>query len=422
MAPKLRKEEIVTLQVLRDKGLSYREIAATLGVSEGTVRYHRKRQGHPDGRSKPRKAQALAEVIDAWMRPQTGGSRDPARPVNVLALFDWLRQEHAYQGSYRSVLRFLRDRYPPPRLRPFRRVETPPAAQAQVDWGEFSNLDVGDGPQTLYAFVMVLSHSRKEVLVWSRRMDQLSWHQVHNEALRRLGGVPAVLRIDNLKTGVAQGAGPWGEINAAYRAYARAVGFHVDACLPRCPEHKGKVENKVRFVKRRLRLSGPFGALPELQKQTDEQLAASDGQRVCPVTGLSVQQSFEAEQRLLRPLPVLPEPFDLALTRTVQRDCTVHFEGRCYSVPFVLCGLPVEVRGCCGVVQVWHEGRVVAEHPRQTQERLLIDPSHYAGEGDERVSPPVPLGRMGRRLQEILEMPVEQRPLDLYAALAEVSR
>jgi hypothetical protein len=29
---------------------------------------------------------------------------------------------------------------------------------------------------------------------------------------------------------------------------------------------------------------------------------------------------------------------------------------------------------------------------------------------------------MGQRLQEILEMPVEKRPLDLYAALAEVTR
>jgi transposase len=138
-----------------------------------------------------------------------------------------------------------------------------------VDWGEFSGLDIGDGPQKLYAFVLVLSHSRKEVLIWSRRMDQLSWHQVHNEALRRLGGVPAVLRIDNLKTGVTHGAGPWGEVNAAYQAYARAVGFHVDACLPRCPAHKGKVENKVRFARRQLRLNGPFDGLAELQQQTE---------------------------------------------------------------------------------------------------------------------------------------------------------
>ena len=53
---------------------------------------------------------------------------------------------------------------------------------------------------------------------------------------------------------------------------------------------------------------------------TDAQLLASDQVRLCPVTGLTVQHSFEAEQRLLRPLPVLPEPFDLVLTRTVHRD------------------------------------------------------------------------------------------------------
>ena len=135
-----------------------------------------------------------------------------------------------------------------------------------------------------------------------------------------------------------------------------------------------------------------------------------------------MQQTFEAERRLLRPLPLLPEPFDLAVTRTVQRDCTVNFEGRVYSVPFVLTGLPVQVHGCASVVQVWHDGRVVAEHPRHCQERLLIDPSHYEGEGDERVAAPVPVGKMGQRLQEILEMPVEKRPLDLYAALAEVTR
>ena len=426
MARQLTPEDIVTLRVLKDKKQSNRQIARNLQVSEGTVRYHLSRQGQPDGRQhKPHKAEAVAEAIAFWLRtqtPQEGQPDQPPRPANVRGLFEWLQREHHYQGSYKSVLRFVRARYPKPRLRPFRRVETPPAAQAQVDGGESSDLDVGAGPQKLYAFVMVLSHSRKQVVVFCPRMDQLSWHSAHNEAFRRLGGIPAVLRIDNLKTGIVQGAGPWGEVNEAYRAYARAVGFHIDACLPRSPEHKGKVESKVRFVKRRLRLSGTFNGLAELQQQAYEQLLAADAQRLCPVSGQSVQQTFEAEQRLLRPLPNLPEPFDLAVTRTVQRDCTVHFEGRVYSVPFLLAGLAVEVRGCAGLVQVWHNGQIQAAHPRQTQERLLIEPSHYDGPGDERVAAPLPLGRMGQRLQEILEMPVEQRPLDLYAALAEVAR
>jgi transposase len=382
-----------------------------------------RRQGQPDGRlHKPRKAEPLAQAIDAWVRQQPQGA-DQGRPVNVLALFDWLKAVYAYTGSYRSVLRFVRDRYPKPRLRPFRRVETPPGAQAQIDWGEVSGLDIGAGRQKLYAFVAVLAHSRKEAVIWCRRTDQLSWHQAHNEAFCRLGGIPAVLRIDNLKTGVAWGAGPWGEVNPAYQAYARAVGFHVDACLPRCPEDKGKVESKVRFLKGRLRLAaGPFDGLEALQAATDAQLEQSDQQRLCPATGRTVQQSWQAERRLLRPLPLLPEPFDLAATRPVQRDCTISFEGRVYSVPFVLCGLRVEVHGCAQVVQVWHEGHLVAEHPRHTPQRLVLDPAHYDGVGDERVMPPVPLGQMGRKLQEILQLPVEQRPLDLYAALAEVAR
>jgi transposase len=425
MAPKLTPEERVTLAVLKQKGQSNIQIAQTLGVTEAAVRYHLRRQDCPDGRKdKPKLADPWSEAIDFWLAEYQSTADDGSlgRPANIGALHDWLRQEHGYTGSYKSVLRFVRARYPQPRLRPYRRVETPPGAQAQVDWGEFGGLDIGDGPQTLYAFVAVLSHSRKETLVWCRRMDQLSWHKAHNEAFRRLEGIAAVLRIDNLKTGVVSGAGPWGEINAAYRAYARALGFHIDACLPRCPEHKGKVENKVRFVRRRLRLAGPFADLAELQSQTDAQLSASAERRTCPATGLSVAASWRAEQARLRPLPLLPEPFDLTATRPVQKDCTVSFEGRTYSVPFRLCGRQVELRGCAGVVQVWHDGQLVAEHPRHTQQRLLLDPAHYEGPGDERVAPPQPLGQMGRRLQEILEQPVEQRPLDLYAALAEVAR
>jgi transposase len=426
MAAPLPPEAIVTLKLLKDKGQSNRQIARTLQVSEAAIRYHLRKEGRPDGRQrKPRKADPLAAVIDHWLANQPDQAADqPPRPANVKGLFEYLHNEHHYQGSYKSVLRFVRARYAKPRLRPFRRIETPPGAQAQVDWGEFADIDIGAGPQTLYGFVLVLSHSRKEALIWCQSMDQLAWHHAHNEALRRLGGVPAVLRIDNLKTGVGHGAGPWGQVNDAYRVYARQMGFHVDACLPRCPEDKGKVESKVGKLKRRLRLVGQhFAGLAGLQAYSDADLDLWASQRLCPATGLSVQQTFTAEQSLLRPLPaLLPLAYDVALTRTVQKDCTIHFEGRAYSVPFVLAGLQVEVHGCAEVVQVWHQGQVVAEHPRHSRQRLLLDPCHYEGPGDDRVMPPVPLGKMGQRLREILEMPVEQRPVDLYAALAEVRR
>jgi transposase len=428
MPLKLSQEDIVALHVLKRRGQSNVQIARALGVTEGTVRYRCKRraEGKLDGRrNKAFKAGPLAEVIDHWAADhaarQSGSSRP--RPVNVMLLHEHLVAEHGYAGSYRSILRFVRARYPRPRIRPLRRVETPPGAQAQIDWGDFGGVDIGRGPQMLHAFFMVLSHSRKEVVIWSSRMDQVAWHTVHNEALRRLGGVPAVLRMDNLKTAIVRGAGPWGEVNPAYRSYARAVGFHIDACLPGAPQDKGKVESRVGHTRQRIDpRRHRFDGLADLQAWSDQRLDASARRRCCPATGRSVHESWLGERRYLQALPILPMPFDVAVTRPVQRDCLVNFEGRSYSVPFVLAGRTVEVRGCAEVIQFFHDGRMVAEHPRHTAERLLIEPAHYEGPGTDRVEPPVPLGKLGRRLQEIVMTPVQQRPLDLYAALAEVAR
>jgi len=61
-------------------------------------------------------------------------------------------------------------------------------------------------------------------------------------------------------------------------------------------------------------------------------------------------------------------------------------------------------------------------HERHTPERIVIDPRHFEGESTDRVLAPIPLGRMGRRLAEIAAMVPQRRPLDLYAALAEVAR
>ena len=421
MAPKLSLEARMTIQELARRGWSNTSIAKTLGVSEGAVRYHRRRQseGAVDGRSKQtHRAAALRAEIQGWL-----DARGADAPLNLSQLHEYLVGEHDYSGSLRSVQRFFRAHYPPPRKRARRRVETPPGSQAQADWAHFPGVVVDRRAQDLYAFHLQLSHSRFDAVVWSLRKDQLAWLWVHNHALERLGGVPATIRVDNEKTAVSRGAGPWGELNEAYRRYALSVRFHIDPCWPRSPEAKGKVERRIRDSRLHADPSRRvWRDLEELQAWTDERMAASAARRRCPATGTSVADAWAQERRFLAPLPPLPEPFDVVVHRRVGRDCMVHFEGRAYSVPFALIQRQVEVRGTCGWVQILAGCEVVAEHARHTAARVVIDPSHFEGEATDEVVPPLPLGRMGRRLQEIAAMAPEVRPLDLYADLAAVAR
>jgi len=422
MAGKLGLEARMTIRELSRRGVTRSEVARTLDVTEGAVRYHLRREamGAVDGRTKQRfVADDWRDAIDHWL-----GSRGSRDRLNLAALHQWLREEHDYPGSLRSLQRFFKARYPAPKQRARRRVETPPGAQAQADWGEFRNLRVGGQRCTLYAFHLKLSHSRHDAVVWSPRKHELAWLRVHNESFRRLEGIPAIVRVDNEKTAVCRGAGSRGTIHPAYHRYAAMMRFHVDACPPRSPEFKGKVERQIRHQ----RLDADPGQtdwrdLDALQRWTDERMVRSSHRRRCPVTGTSVFEAWQQEKRALAPLPdFLPEPFDIAVTRPVARDCLVAFESRQYSVPFRFVGNRVEVRGCAGTVQVLAGGQVVAEHARHTTSRLMIDEAHFEGEATERILPPTPLGRMGRRLREIADLAPEQRPIDLYAAFAEEAR
>lgn len=78
-------------------------------------------------------------MIDAWRAGHAGD-----RPINVHELHDHLVRAHGYIGSYKSVLRYVRSRWGPPPIRTYRRVETPPGAQSQTDWGVWTEMDVGE--------------------------------------------------------------------------------------------------------------------------------------------------------------------------------------------------------------------------------------------------------------------------------------
>jgi transposase len=418
---RLDQEARMAIRTLESRGASKSEIARLLGVTEGAIRYHAARMaaGSIDGRARQVfKADRFIDAID-WWREQQGEDA-----VNLAALHGWLRSEHDYDGSLRSVQRYWKQRYPAPAIRARRRVETPPGAQVQVDWAHFPGVIVDGRSEDLLAFHMVLSWSRKEAIVWSRAKDQLSWLSCHTAAFERLGGVTATVRVDNEKTAVAHGAGAWGTINRTYRRYGAELRFHIDPCPPRQPWTKGKVERKVRDQRMALDPHGQaWSDLEDLQRWSDEQLEVLSRERRCPATGTTVAEAWGRERTYLTPLPeTRPEPFDAVATRVVGLDGLVAFEGRQYSVPFRFVGEAVEIRGCAGVVRAIKACEEIACHPRGTAARVLITPSHYDGPSTDRVKAPPPLGRMGAKLQELADLKVAHRAIDLYAALAEVAR
>lgn len=419
---KLRENHLMCAEVLTQLGHSVRATARELDVAESTLRYRLGRwsQDVVDGRTRQAEAcAAYAEVIQAWIEAQAHPS---GRPESIRSLYEWLVVEQGFTGTYKSLVRYVRRRQPPPKIRPHRRVETKPGSQAQLDWAvvELYVEELG-GVAQVSAFHMSLSYSRMWSVQWSANQNQLSWLSCHNRAFQYLGGVPWTVRIDNLKTGVTKGGGPRAVLNASYASYAAQVGFVIDPCRVGQAPDKGKVERRIRDVKGQLIHPGErFDSLESLQWETDRRIGERAQRLLCPVTGLSIAQSWQEERTFLCPLPsTLPIPFDIQVSRKVARDGLIHFENRQYAVPFAFVGRTVQVRGAAQKVDIYGDGRLLIRYPRHTSSRLLIDQACYEGQTTPQVERPTPLGRLGQAIVLPQSWEAPRRPLSAYAALVE---
>ena len=428
---RLRQEHVMVAREMVGRDVPVRQVARDLGVDESTLRYHLARpEDAPDGRRE------RVSVLDGWEAritavlerfddPRVGG--EAMDRIEASVVHGVLRREFGFLGSYQSVRRHLTRHYPARPTRAVRRVETPPGMQAQHDWFDVG-VRIRGTRQAVHGLIGALSHSRARFVWLSPVMDQLAWQTGHVALFTRYGGVPRWIRVDNLKTAVASGAGPTAVLNAAFTTFARACGFAVDPCRAATGSDKGKTERAVRTS--RVDFADLFvhdwPSLDRLQAALDERCAEWHATRRCPITGTLIAEAFQAEQVQLLPLPTLHELFDCVVARPVSRDCLVSFEGRRYSVPFAWVGRQVEVRGTTQHVVVWAEGHELARHPRHTGERLVLDERHYVGTSTDTVLAPPPYGQRAR--QQLATVPHAERlpapdaitrPMTAYAALVD---
>jgi len=255
-----------------------------------------------------------------------------------------------------------------------------PGEEAEVDFGEATIILAGE-PIKVQLFHLRLSCSGKGVTLASLAPDQAAFLEGHAVGFERIGGVPGVIRYDNLRSAVKKILQGRDRQEAERFIVLRShYGFESFFCTPgeSGAHEKGGVEGEVgRFRRRHLVPVPQVTTMAEF----DELLARADrrdeGRRIAGRRE-TVAQAFAAERPSLGPLP--SEPFDatLPLRLSVDRKARVCVRQRWYSVPARLAGRELRVRlGARHLEAIW-DGRVVARHersPRKGEQTLLLD--HY---------------------------------------------
>jgi len=151
-------------------------------------------------------------------------------------------REAGYGGGATIVKEYVRQ-IRPPRTPAFLTLSFAPGECAQVDWGQFGSINVGNTRRRLSFFVMVLCYSRMLYVEFTLSEGMEQFLTCHRHALEFFGGTPAKVMIDNLKAGVlAHLPGTPPRFNPRYLDFAAHYGFTPVACAVRRPNQKGRVK------------------------------------------------------------------------------------------------------------------------------------------------------------------------------------
>jgi len=245
----------------------------------------------------------------APLHNQIGEALQTNRPSTV---WQRLHDAHLLPVSLPTFYRYLNYAWPDgyrPRAITVRRDDPPPGEEAQIDFGYLGTwLD----PQTqrrlrLWAFILILAHSRHLFLRVVSRLDQQAWLECHIAAFTFLGGVPRHLVIDNLTPGVLKPDLYDLAINRGYEQLANHDGTLVDPCRAGHPKDKPRVERMVPYVRDSFWAGRTFLSLEKINAAAEIWSRQVAGQRIHGTTRRHPLEVFEhIEAPTLLPLPAAP--------------------------------------------------------------------------------------------------------------------
>jgi transposase len=285
-------------------------------------------------------------------------------PYSAAQVFQRLR-EQGFDGGYSLVKAYVRA-VRPRRQPAFLTLAFAPGECAQVDWGMFGAVPVGQTQRRLSFFVMVLCYSRMLYVEFTVSQTMEHFLACHQHAFEFFGGVPTKVMVDNLKSAVLQrvlGEAP--VFNPKYLDFATHHGFTIAPCNVGKGNEKGRVENGVGYVKKNF-LAGldlpDFSALNPAARQWLDTVA---NVRLHGETRQKPTDLWATERPYLRALPT--HPFDIATVSQIRasRQFRITFETNRYSVPAHYAGQILTLKTYPDRLCVYREDKLIARHTRR---------------------------------------------------------
>lgn len=297
--------------------------------------------------------------------------------------------------SKSAVQRFVR-KYFPKQIDPVMIREAIRGEIADVDYGYFGLVYDPELKKNRRAMVfsMRLRFSRRAYRELSFDQNAKSFFMAHVHAFEYFGGVPHKVVLDNLKAGVIHASHTDPQINKSYIKLAEHYNFLISPCAPRTPQHKGGVENDIKYIKNNF---WPLFCAKQREKGRDipwahelpEALVAwgrdiADNRRVAGLNQ-TPEELFLQEIDSLQQLPL--ERWDpIAWTETeVPLTWRIRYDNVYYSVPCDLIGKKVSICAGTSVIKIFHNHCEVATHSRLHDKGAFQRKAEHAPEHLENV-------------------------------------
>jgi transposase len=351
------------------QGLTTAQIAHALALDPRTVAYWLRQE-----RFRPRTSTPRASKL-APFKPQIVQMLDKY-PYSAAQVFQRLR-EQGFAGGY-SIVKAYVSTVRPKRQPAFLKLAFAPGECAQVDWGSFGSVPVGQTSRRLSFFVMVLCYSRMMYVEFTVSQTMEHFLACHQHAFEFFGGIPTKVMVDNLKSAVlTRVLGQAPVFNPKYLDFATHCGFTIAPCNVGKGNEKGRVENGVGYVKKNF-LAGlelpDFSALNPAARQWLDTVA---NVRLHSETREKPVQAWHKERLYLSPLPM--HPFDIATVSQVRasRQFRITLDTNRYSVPAHYAGQALMLKTYPDRLCLYHADTLIARHTRRYDRfQDVEDPDH----------------------------------------------